>query len=67
MVTVRVVRAWEKVAKERVESARYVAFLSYVLANDMLVSYLLDTHMLTYTLYAYLKLLSVLSDGNTVR
>ena len=64
---VRVVRAWEKVVKERVESARYVAFLSYVLATDMLFSYLLDTHMLTYTLYTYLKLLSVLSDGNIVR
>ena len=61
------VRASAKVAKERVESARYVAFLSSFLANDMLFYYLLDTHMLIYIYHIYLNLLSVLSHGNTVR
>ena len=56
-----------KVAKERVESARYVGFLSSFLANDtcMLFYYLLDTHMLIYTSYIHLNLLSVLSHGPT--
>ena len=48
------VRAWEKVAKvakERVEAARYVGNLLSFLATDILLFYLLDTHMLIYIMF----------------